>query len=263
LIEILKEGWQEMAKGNQISKTLIVAGLLCFVCSIIVSITVVTLKPKQLRNADLDFKKNVLNAAGMLEAGADIDEEFKKIQTVMVDLESGTITDQVSPKGFDQRTAAANPDYSVKIPSGKDIAGLNMRAKYAKVFLVREGDDIQKIILPISSMGLWARMYGFMAIAGDTKTIEGFAYYQHGETPGLGAEVDNPKWKSQWIGKEVYNDSWEPVAGVKKAITNPDSQVDALSGATITSNGVDTSLKYWFGEHGYAKFLTNIREGAL
>lgn len=252
-----------MAKGNEVGKTLIVAGLLCFVCSIIVSITVVTLKPQQQKNAEIDFKKNVLNAAGMLDPGADVEEEFKKIQTVMVDLESGSITKEVSPKGFDQRTAAANPDYSVKIPASEDIAGLNMRAKYAKVFLVKDGEEIKKIILPISSMGLWARMYGFMAVAGDTKTVEGFAYYQHGETPGLGAEVDNPKWKNQWVGKEVYNDSWEPVAGVKKQISNPDSQVDALSGATITSNGVDTSLKYWFGDHGFGKFLANIRQGAL
>lgn len=252
-----------MAKGNEVSKTILVAGALCFICSIIVSITVVTLKPQQQRNAEIDFKKNVLSAAGMLEAGDDVEEKFKQIQTVMVDLESGTITDAVDPKNFDQKSAAANPDYSVKIPADKNIAGLNIRAKYAKVFLVKEGDEIKKIILPVSSMGLWAKMYGFMAVAGDTNTVEGFAYYQHGETPGLGAEVDNPKWKKQWVGKEIYNDDWQPVAGVVKQVTDKDHQVDALSGATITSVGVDTSLKYWFGEHGYKKFLANVRNGGL
>tara|TARA_B100001971_G_scaffold215182_1_gene259148 strand:- start:94808 stop:95566 length:759 start_codon:yes stop_codon:yes gene_type:complete len=252
-----------MAKGNQVGKTLLVAGLLCFVCSIIVSITVVTLKPQQAKNAEIDFKKNVLNAAGMLEPGDDVEEKFKQIQTVMVDIESGTITDAVNPKNFDQKSAAANPNYSVKIPADKDVAGLNMRSKYAKVFLVKDGDEVKKIILPISSMGLWARMYGFMALSGDTNTVEGFAYYQHGETPGLGAEVDNPKWRKQWVGKEIYNSDWEPVAGVVKQVNKPDHQVDALSGATITSNGVDTSLKYWFGEHGYKKFLANVRNGGL
>jgi len=252
-----------MANGNQTGKTIIVAGVLCFICSIIVSITVVTLKPQQLKNAEIDFKKNVLNAAGMLEPGDDVEEKFKQIQTVMVDIESGKITQAINPKNFDQKSAATNPDYSVKIPTSEDIAGLNSRSKFAKVFMVKDGDDIKKIILPISSMGLWARMYGFMALAGDTNTIQGFAYYQHGETPGLGAEVDNPKWKKQWVGKEVYNDNWKPVAGVKKAITKPEHQVDALSGATITSVGVDSSLKYWFGDHGYAKFLANIRQGEL
>jgi Na+-transporting NADH:ubiquinone oxidoreductase subunit C len=252
-----------MAKKNETVKTLVVAGVLCFVCSIIVSITVVTLKPLQEKNAEIDFKKNVLNAAGMLKEGADVEATFDKINTIMVDIETGKVMDSIDPLSFDQKSAASNPDYGVKIDSSKDIAGLNMRSKYAKVFLVKEAGQVTKIILPITSMGLWAKMYGFIALAGDTNTIEGFSYYQHGETPGLGAEVDNPKWKKQWIGKKLYGESGDVEAAVKKLPTDENHHVDALSGATITSNGVDSSLKYWFGSDAYKKFLVNVKQGEL
>ena len=252
-----------MAKSNETLKTLFVATGLCFICSVIVSITVVQLRPQQKVNAVLDFKKNVLSAAGIYDPDKSIDEQFEKIETIMVDLKTGETTDAVDAASFDQIAASKKPETSVKIPKDKDVGGLAVRAKYAKVFLVKEEGKIVNIILPIKSMGLWAVMYGFVALGPDTNTVKGFAYYKHGETPGLGAEVDNPKWKNQWVGKEIYNDEGKVVAGVVKNITKPDHQVDALSGATITSNGVDSSLEYWFGSHGYKKFLDNIKKGVI
>lgn len=252
-----------MAKKNDTLKTLLVAGGLCFVCSVIVSFTVVTLKPQQEINKILDKKKNILSAAGMYHPGDDIDALFATVTPVIVDLETGKLTDAVDPATYNQQKAAADSKMSVSIPSNEDIAHLSTRAKYAAVYLVKAEGKITTIILPIKSKGLWSTMYGFVAVGEDTSTIKGFAYYAQGETPGLGGEVDNPKWKAQWIDKKVYDDNFQVIAGVVKVITKPESQVDALSGATITSVGVDTSMKYWFGSHAYGKFLENVRAGDI
>ncbi|MCT4641671.1 MAG: Na(+)-translocating NADH-quinone reductase subunit C [Bacteriovoracaceae bacterium] len=256
-----------MAKSESM-KTITVSAALCIVCSILVSVTVVSLRPMQKKNADLDYKKNILNAAGLLKAGDDIEKVFSKVETVLVDFETGKIIEG-DAKSYDQNKAATDPANNVKIPADKDIAGLGIRAKVAKVFLTRSADGKPDVIvLNVRSMGLWSTMYGFLALEADTKTVKGFAYYSQGETPGLGGEVDNPKWKSQWIGKSIYDEDFNVAFDVLKGSVDKSSkmakyQVDGLSGATITGVGVGTSIKYWFGNDAYGKFLANVRAGEI
>ena len=151
------------------------------------------------------------------------------------------------------------------IPANLDVGGLSTRSKYAKVYLQKDdAGELNTVILKHWGKGLWSTMYGFIALEPDANTIKGFAYYSHGETPGLGGEVDNPGWKNQWIGKKIYDDEGNVDLKVAKGSADgSDYQVDGLSGATITANGVTSSVKYWFGEHGYAKILENIRNGGL
>ena len=73
---------------------------------------------------------------------------------------------------------------------------IKRKPKYMVIYEVEEGDKIDKYIFPIYGKGLWSTMYGFIALDKDLKTIKGFTFYEHGETPGLGGEVDNPKWKN-------------------------------------------------------------------
>ncbi len=250
------------------SKTILVAFILCVVCSILVSSTVVSLKPRQAKNKDLDMKKNVLLAAGMLQEGDDIDEKFAQIETIIVDFETGEIVPDFDAKNYDQHKASTDPKTSSRIPADIDQGGIGSREKYAKVYLTRTDDKIDLIILNVRGKGLWSTMYGFLALEGDTKTIRGFAYYSQGETPGLGGEVDNPNWKKQWVGKLVYNESWEPAFEVAKGTVDhthglAQYKVDGLSGATITANGVTSSVQYWMGDHGYARFLEKVRNGEI
>ncbi|MCB9091795.1 MAG: Na(+)-translocating NADH-quinone reductase subunit C [Halobacteriovoraceae bacterium] len=248
-------------------KTIVVAFLLCVVCSVMVSSTAVFLKPAQDKNKELDMKKNILSAAGLYEEGVDIEEKFNQIETVVIDFDTGLRTEAVDPESYDMVKAEKKPDLNEKIPSSEDVAKLSKRPKYAKLYLLKgPSGEIQEIILPIKSIGLWSKMYGFLALENDTKTVKGFAYYAQGETPGLGAEVQNPKWKKQWIGKELYNSNWEPVfnmvkGGVQEGNPEADHQVDALSGATITTHGVESSIHYWLGQNGYGPFLSKIRSG--
>ena len=122
---------------------------------------------------------------------------------------------------------------------------------------------LDKVVIPIHGYGLWSTLYGFLALESDLQTISGITFYEHGETAGLGGEVDNPAWKSQWQGKTLY-EAGEVRLEVLKGTVNPASadakyQVDGLSGATLTSRGVNNLISYWMGEDGFGPVLQDIR----
>ncbi|MCO4752903.1 MAG: Na(+)-translocating NADH-quinone reductase subunit C [Bacteriovoracaceae bacterium] len=255
--------------GNNVGKTVFVAFALCLVCSVLVSTTAVSLKDKQAQNAALDMKKNVLSAAGLLNKDTDVNEVFSKFSTVLVNLETGEIVEDMDSATYDQKEAQKKPDLSIAIPADADLAGLSRRAKFGKVFVYKDEQDQPQIyIFHITSKGLWSTMYGFMALGSDLNTVKGFGYYAQGETPGLGGEVDNPKWKGQWIGKSVYNEEEVVALKLSKAEAPKEGavaeyRVDGLSGATITANGISSSIKYWFSNHGYGKFIDMVQAGEV
>ena len=247
--------------------TVVVATLLCVVCSVLVSGAAVTLKDKQEANRILDVKKNLLLASGIIKQKSvskeKIEEEFAKINSEVIDLATGEVASQFDPETFDQRKAARDPETSVKIPSDKDLADIKSRSKYAKVYKLMKDDQIDMYIFPVYGKGLWSTMYGFLAMEADLKTIKGIGFYQHGETPGLGAEIENPKWQSQWVGKNAFGDDYDNVmfnvtkGSVNNNASGSEYQVDGLSGATITSNGVTYTIQYWLGKDGFGKYIEN------
>ena len=255
-----------MASNDTIQKTITVTLLLCIVCAIIVSAASVSLKPMQQANKQLDFNKNILQAAGLYQDGVSVEEQFKQVETRIVDLRTGKFTDELDPSTYDQRKAAKDPSLSEKLDKKADIAGIKRKEFYAEVYLVSDESGLKKLILPIHGYGLWSTLYGFLALEADLNTVAGIGYYEHGETPGLGGEVDNPSWKGLWEGKPAFNDSGELVLNVIKgqvasSTPNADSTIDGLSGATLTSNGVNNMIKYWLGETGFASFIDNLKSG--
>lgn len=255
-----------MSSNDGIKKTLIVAFSLCIVCSVIVSTAAVILKPAQEANKALDKKRNILAAAGMLDESLSVDEQFSKVSSRVVDLRTGKFSNDVDPEEYDQRKAAKDPSNSLSLSSEQDIAKINRRENYALVYLVGvDGSDFDKIILPIHGAGLWSTLYGFIALESDANTVAGLGFYEHGETPGLGGEVDNPRWKSQWPGKEVYKDGEAALGLIKgsvdKTSANATWQIDGLSGATLTSRGVSNLVQFWLGDNGFSLFLDNLNAG--
>lgn len=259
-----------MSNNDSTQRTLIIAFALCLVCSVIVSTAAVLLKPAQIANKQKDFKINILKAGGLYEQGIadgkNISEMFENVTTKVVDLSSGKYTDAVDMVTYDQRKAAKDPQLSDALSAEDDLAKISNREKYAKVYLVQNESGIQKVILPIKGYGLWSTLYGFISLNGDLNTVSGLAFYEHGETPGLGGEIDNPKWKGLWSGKKVYDgDNNVLLTVIKGAVSDATPQaeykVDGLSGATLTSKGVDNLVKFWMGSMGYAKFLSNLKEG--
>ncbi|WP_417545148.1 Na(+)-translocating NADH-quinone reductase subunit C [Marinobacter sp.] len=267
-----------MAKAKEtVSRTLFVALVLSIVFSVVVSTAAVVLRPAQIKNQNLDIKTNILSAAGMLPQGAgaeEIEEVFAQFEVRLVDLDTGDYVEPSSvdvkdPMKYDMYKAASDPKMSTKIPSSEDKAGIKRRPNIAKVYTLSENGNLKRVVLPIHGYGLWSTLYGFMSLEGDLNTIEGLGFYAHAETPGLGGEVDNPRWKSQWAGKELYGeDKTEPQIRLMKGgvgANTPDKEhkVDALSGATLTSRGVQQLVNYWMGDRGYAPFLKKLREGEV
>jgi Na+-transporting NADH:ubiquinone oxidoreductase subunit C len=262
-----------MATNDSVAKTLIVAVTLCVVCSVLVSTAAVALKDRQEANKALDMQKKILQAAGLfdpdedVEGGVDFDALFSKIETVVVGLATG---DRVSDSAASaltpalQREAARDRARSVEIPLERDFASIKRREKLSLAYLLRENGELAKVILPVYGKGLWGTMYGLLALKGDLDTISALVFYEHVETPGLGGEVENPRWMAQWDGKRVRGDGDEIRIRVIKGSVDevrPDAihQVDGLSGATITSRGVTGLLRFWLGEDGFGPFLRKLK----
>ena len=251
--------------NESVAKTFTVALTLCIVCAVVVSSAAVFLRPSQEANKLLDLKTNILASAGLLEQGVDVETQFEKINVKLVDMETGRYTNEIDADTYDQRKASSDPALSVALSSSEDIAKIKRRANFSKVYIVENASGIEKVILPIKGYGLWSTLYGFIALESDLQTVAGIGFYEHTETPGLGGEVDNPKWKASWIGKSAYkNDALvlEVIKGkVDKAREGADSQIDGLAGATLTTKGVDNLIKYWLGEQGFKPFIENLKTG--
>jgi Na+-transporting NADH:ubiquinone oxidoreductase subunit C len=252
--------------NDSLEKTIAIALSLCLFCAVLVAFAAVALKPLQFGNKELDMKKNILDVAGLLEADTDIDKAFEEqIEAKLVDIETGDYVESMDIATYDQRKAAKDPAQSIAIPADKDIAHIRAKAKIAKVYLVKNGDDIQSIILPVNGYGLWSTLYGFISLAADGQTVQSINFYDQAETPGLGGEVVNPNWRALWNGKKVYSTSGEPALGLVKGVVDKNKpgseyQVDGLAGATLTSNGVSNLIKYWMGNEGFAPYLNKVRK---
>ena len=250
---------------------------ICLVCAVVVSFSAVGLKDMQDENKRIDRQKKVLVVAGLLEEGAtatpaEISSLFqKRIKAVMVDLKTGQIDAEATKNVADYDQIKASKDPALSASVDKNLAGVPRVPKHAVVFLVsktdlEEGAEVQdpdQYILPVEGKGLWSTLYGYVSLAKDLNEIKGLTFYQHAETPGLGGEVDNPSWKAKWPGRKAYSADGKIAIKVKKGTAGTPAddphQVDGLSGATITSNGVTYLLKFWLGENGFGPYIKNLK----
>ncbi|MCT4348734.1 MULTISPECIES: Na(+)-translocating NADH-quinone reductase subunit C [Vibrio] len=254
-----------MASNNDsIKKTLFVVIALSLVCSIIVSTAAVVLKPKQQANAVLDQQTKILEVAGIELAGNIPALYAENIEPRLVDFATGDFVDG-DAAAYDQRKAAKDPAQSIKLSAEDDIAKIIRRANTGTVYLVKDGAETSKVIIPVHGNGLWSMMYAFVAVETDGNTVSGITYYEQGETPGLGGEVENPTWRAQFVGKKLFDENHKPAIQVVKggAPQGSDHGVDGLSGATLTSVGVQHTFDFWLGDMGFGPFLAKVRDGGL
>ncbi|QQX79232.1 Na(+)-translocating NADH-quinone reductase subunit C [Shewanella sp. KX20019] len=258
---------------DSFGRTLFVVVGLCFICSMFVSTAAVLLKPTQQENKLLDKQKYILEAAGLINTREDKVEKAQVLETYnkyveakLVDLKTGEFV-AGDADTFDTEKAARTPATSF-VPQN-DIASVKRVANNAVVYLVRDDNQqLQTVIIPVKGYGLWSTMFAFLAVEPDLNTIRSLVYYSFtgsGETPGLGGEVQNPQWIAKWEGKKLYNDKGELAISVTKnpVVAASPYGVDALSGATLTGNGVQNSLTFWLGEEGFARFIEKARNGGL
>jgi len=241
--------------------------VLAFVCSFLVSLASVGLRPRQEANRALERKKNILLAAGLFNTGKDIDQVFSTIQPRIIDLASGKFVPEskISVQQFDQLASTNDKQLSRQLSKDKDPAGLRRLEKYSLVYLVTKNNHLNKIILPVRGKGLWSTMYGYVALNDDMKTICGIAFYEHGETPGLGGEIENPAWLSSWQNKKIYDESGQVALRVVKGNSKATGEaalleIDGLSGATLTGDGVERLFHFWFDKQGFKPFLDRLQQ---
>ena len=269
---------------DSIGSTFFIAISVCLFCSFLVSSAAVGLRPLQAKNADKDRKKNVLLAAGfdqeaIDEAGGVFGLFDNRVTPIIIKLATGQEEGIEELVDSDDKDKINSPEDAIKLydqievakkkkaglytefeTKKDDVAGISRLEIFSHVYLIKgEDGNVEKYVFPIRGKGLWSILKGFIAVEGDFQTIAGLTYYEHGETPGLGGEVDNQTWKDKWIGKAIFDPSGEVGIQVIKGSADADDKfaIDGLSGATITSRGVTDMLKFWLGPKGFGPYIEN------
>ena len=184
----------------------------------------------------------ILKTAAIYNPEESIESQFSRLTPKFVDFTNGKLLDaygEYDLNTYDPVYFSKQPEHSTPIPVSKDIAIVKNRENIGKIYLLKDSsNNLEKIILPIRGYGLWGTLFGYIAIDKDLNTIRGLEFYSHKETPGLGAEVDNPKWKALWDGKTIYKNDAVEIEVIKGKVDSSNQmasyQVDGLSGATLT-----------------------------
>lgn len=200
------------------------------------------LKSRQVANEENFNRASILKSAG-ITPGEDISADFKKYVT------DGFVVDSLNGDKSGTLDEAFKLASNLASKKGK----FSDTKKYPVFVLNKDGE--QKYIVPINGAGLWDRIWGFVSLKSDFNTIDGVVFDHAGETPGLGAEMTKPKWTQHFVGKtmELNNEGQVTVVKIYKgnASSDPAHGVDAISGSTMTSNGVEkmvnNSLQYYMG----------------
>ena len=238
-----------MSKKPSTAYTFMFALIVCVICSVSLSLVSEGLRERKQLNVELDIKKNILKAVNLREpvdpkATSDVLVKIynEKIEEIVVDA-NGNVVEGKSP---------------LDISDGEDQYPL---------YVYKEGGSVVSYAFPIIGKGLWSTLYGYFAIEPDAKTVRGITFYKHGETPGLGAEIEKDWFLDNYKGKSIWDikaSDLKPVAVVKGKAADQykgeelEHYVDGISGATITSKGVTEMIDREVRK--YEPFFSKIRK---
>lgn len=216
--------------------------ILVTVVAAVLSTAAILLQPMQTKNVEIEKMQNILRSAGIQSDKENAAELYKRyiVEELLVN-EQGAVCDLYSDGRMQEGTQRAF-DVNLKNELAKPIS----QAKFP-VFIC-EKDNAKMLVLPLQGKGLWGPLWGYLALKDDLNTIVGVTFDHKGETPGLGAEISKPEFQSHFEGKEIFNASGDFVSvvlvkgGVKNGNVSAQHGVDAISGGTITSNGVSDML---------------------
>jgi Na+-transporting NADH:ubiquinone oxidoreductase subunit C len=256
---------------DSVLRTLLVSFVVCFICSLVVSYSAVSLRDAQETNKLNDKRTKILQAAGIFNPNLPVEDQFNKLEQKYIDFSSGILIDEVDGldlSTYDPVEFSKKINFSKAVNPDQDIAIIKSQELYGKIYILRDQDQgIDKVVLPVRGYGLWGTLFGFISLGADLNTIEGLEFYEHKETPGLGGEVDNPNWKNLWKGKKIYDlRNLVEIEVIKGKVSQNDLniayKVDGLSGATLTSRGITNMMHYWFGDNGYKTALEGLKNGS-
>ena len=219
--------------------------VVAFMSSLLLAFIAMSLKPKMDYNVVLDKKKSILRSIDINVVGLtpnELDEKYNlHIEEIVVN-SSGSIVDDIMLSDIiwveDKGTGTTNYIYKT---TNEELVN--------EYYPIYKTSNPNGYIIPISGKGLWSTLKGYFAIAEDKNSTMGIVFYEHGETPGLGAEVDKPWFQNQFKidrGKKIFNAKKDLVSinvNKKKNTDGKPHEVDGITGATVTADGVTKFLK--------------------
>ena len=251
-------------------RSLTVLLVVALVCSVLVSVSAIGLRPIQQQNELIERYRNIVSLTGLVSTGGALNDEevlevVAQLDVRVVNLDSGVFESVFDPDSINARAAANDPAASTAIPASEDSARLGRRAIHQVVYLVWDDVKLSRVILPIHGQGMWSTLWGFIALEADLNTIAALTFYEQGETAGLGDQIENPAWQARWSGRKLFNSQGAMRFRVATGVVDDDMPgaeflVDGLSGATVTGNAVTALVQFWFGAYGYAPFLNELAD---
>ncbi|MFP4473635.1 MAG: NADH:ubiquinone reductase (Na(+)-transporting) subunit C [Candidatus Omnitrophota bacterium] len=235
---------------NSNSYTFTFALGVCIVCSFLLALVSEGLRPQKEINEALDVKRNILRAVGVKAA-----------------LEPQTSGEEIL-QIYDRRIEEQVINDRGEVVDGQLPEAVRDGDQLYPLYIYKDGGRTEAYAFPIVGKGLWSTIYGYLAIESDAVTVRGVAFYKHGETPGLGGEIETRWFQDQFKGKKIYDvDDQElvPIRVVKGKVEDqlkPDAAehaVDGISGATLTGKGITQMLDKWIRV--YERYFEKVRNG--
>ena len=225
--------------------TIIYASVMVVVVAAVLAFASLSLKPQQTKNVEIDKMKQILSSVNISSDATNAQDLYKKyiVDSYIIDKQG----DKIEGNAFDVDVAA-----QVKLDPDK---------RELPVFVCRLDDGAEKYIFPMYGAGLWGPIWGYVSVDTDGDTIYGAFFAHQGETPGLGAEIEKPMFSDQYQGKHFFVDGdFKSVAVEKKGQkpVNGAEYVDAISGGTITSKGVQAMMQNSIAP--YQNFLKSLKK---
>lgn len=242
-------------------RTLAVAGGVAFVCALLVTTAVSVLRPYQQAYASIGRNLAILQAADLIEAGAEVSDrsvvaEYVGLDARLVDLATNTFSEDADAATYDYDAALGNPQALLPIAESADTARIGTKPRLMPIYL---SPETGRVILPFFGRGMWSTISGYLSLEADLDTIAGIAIYSHGETPGIGDRIENLAWLSSWRGKTVYGPDGRVALRIGDSTAAPEHRIDAITGATLSVTGVHRSLLFWLGPDGFGPILDELR----
>jgi Na+-transporting NADH:ubiquinone oxidoreductase subunit C len=245
-------------------KALIVVLAVALICSVLVSVSAVTLRPIQERNALVERSRNIIGLTGLVVADGSLSDNeilsaVDQLDIRLVEVDSGIFSDAQDAATYDARAARNMPELSSVLDPADDIASIGRRENFVVIYLVWDEGELQRVILPVYGQGMWSTLYGYIALESDLNTIAAISFYEQAETAGLGDQVQNPDWLAGWVGRRVFDTANKVRFRVAGGLAASEYEVDAMSGATVTGDAVTRLIQFWFGPDGYLRLIEQLR----
>ncbi|SOE18236.1 Na+-transporting NADH:ubiquinone oxidoreductase subunit C [Hoeflea halophila] len=230
-------------------------------CSLLVSGATAYLRPVQEANLAAEREARMAAMVDAVPGLRDIIAESGAdgLETRMVDLSTGQFVPGAETAGFDYDAAASSEDIATTIPGDRDLARLRTRPSQIPVNIVEKDGELLLVVLPMRGRGYQSVISAVMALESDLTTVAALRILEQAETAGLGARIETPEWQASWVGKQVAGTDGTIMIDVVRGGASTSFEVDGISGATVTSQGVANMVRYWLGDHGFGPFIERLR----